>query len=64
MCYLSISILQADCFNRTFMELKQAIDIAPKPIKLGFNRTFMELKYELLHADITDEDVLIVPLWN
>ena len=55
---------EADCSNRTFMELKYGkiryiYDSVPSS-----NRTFMELKYHFDVEPTKDYSVLIAPLWN
>ena len=42
----------ANCFNRTFMELKQMTWLMSLLALLRFNRTFMELKQDLLVVHI------------
>ena len=63
--WLDVPDLEADCLNRTFMELKLWSLLAWPPPTSRLNRTFMELKQrKAIAAGQLVAGVLIVPLWN
>ncbi len=59
-----ISIRNNTSFNRTFMELKQAVAKRVWGQSPRFNRTFMELKQGKTDKEQAQNIVLIAPLWN
>ena|GEM_PF-2589831 len=61
--YSNVQSYQA-AFNRTIMELKLPKMQGITRFKSAFNRTIMELKQGAINQFVSNQMLLIAPLWN